>query len=73
MTRGSLAHFIDVAQLLRRGRPFTSVSAAAEIRVDPRTIKRDIWFLRRHLGWEIRWDSNEGTYRLVSAPPPTLI
>lgn len=64
MSRIAITRVLLLARLLRRPRSLTEL--ARELEASPRTVERDIHFLRS-IGGSITWDLDG--YRLESLPP----
>jgi predicted DNA-binding transcriptional regulator YafY len=56
----------EIERQIRRGRACTCASLARDLEVDPRTIRRDIAFMRDELGAPIEYDPIEQTYALTN-------
>jgi predicted DNA-binding transcriptional regulator YafY len=70
ITRVHRLHLI--AKALRSGDRVKASWLSSTCECCSKTIYRDVKFMRRELGWEITWDANAETYRLVSSPEPVL-
>lgn len=62
----------NLAELLRSGHGFNTLTISCDWEVSPKTIRRDIEFMRDRLGYVIEFDFAANSYRLVDAPRPTL-
>jgi predicted DNA-binding transcriptional regulator YafY len=56
----------EIERQIRRGRACTCASLARDLEVDPRTIRRDIAFMREDLDAPIQYDPIEQTYTLTN-------
>lgn len=70
--RPPLERMIALARMLRSGKPFNCRSAAQALEIDAKTIGRDLEFLRDRLRYDFEYDGSRRTYRLRSAPDPSL-
>ena len=61
-----LRRVIFIHERLGNNHSVTAVSLARELETSPRTIKRDILFMRDQLGAPIDWDGSAGTYAYTS-------
>lgn len=61
-----------MAVLLRAGKKFTASEIAGRFEVDPKTIRRDLDFMRDRLGWSVEYDHTRATWDLVAAPEAAL-
>lgn len=61
--RSTFTRVLWVHQRLGGGRPATAISLARELEVSDRTIKRDIEWMRAHLGADIVWEPATHSYR----------
>ncbi|MBL9174137.1 MAG: hypothetical protein JNL10_11425 [Verrucomicrobiales bacterium] len=62
----------NLAEHLRSGRRFNTLSFSSDWEVSPKTIRRDIEFMRDRLGYVIEFDFAANSYRLLDAPKPSL-
>jgi predicted DNA-binding transcriptional regulator YafY len=60
--RAALRRVLFIHERLGNQHPATAVSLARELETSPRTIKRDIEFMRGQLGAPIEWDGGARTY-----------
>lgn len=71
-TRFTIARFARLAKALRTGEKFFATTIAAEFEVNPKTIRRDMNYLRDRLGYDFEFRQRENTWRLLSAPEAVL-
>jgi len=60
--RGALGRILTIHERLGNGRQACATTLAAELEVSPRTIKRDIEFMRDTFGAPIVWEPSTATY-----------
>lgn len=60
--RSALERIIRIHERLGNGHPITAESIAREFEVSPRTIKRDLEFMRDRLGVSVAWDAASHSY-----------
>ena len=71
-TRPPIERMKYIAGLLRAGKAFNVSMVARRFEADPKTIDRDLVFMRDRLGWEFEFDRRSKSYKLRSAPKPVL-
>lgn len=71
-SRPPIERIMHIARLLRAGRPVTCNAVARKFELSPKTIERDIEFMRDRMGYRIEYMEGLHTYKLLQAPIPIL-
>lgn len=71
-TRPPLERMDRILGLLRNGSGVTCRSIGREMEVSPKTIQRDLDFMRDRLQIPLNYDEQKGSWRISSNQPATL-
>lgn len=61
-SRLPIVRMVHIRRLLMRGDLFTASSVAVELKTNPKTITRDIAFMREHLNYEITYSPKHHSF-----------